>query len=91
MDLFSRQHPLKINYENTSWNNIPLPLKEFLESIVNHITEMDIIDYKRKKKVNERFEKVHNVCDKLKNRTKLLCAESRAQGTFLHEFTKESE
>lgn len=80
-----KNHMLKQSFAKTSWNNIPLPLKELLDKIVQNVVFAEGRECKRKTLVNERFIKVQQTCDKLKERIKLVLQESRAQGVFIHE------
>jgi hypothetical protein len=78
IDAFERDHPLKKIFEKTSWNNIPLPLKDMLQAVINAVAVHEVRDWKRKKLINERFMNVYMNYDKLKERLKLVLAESRA-------------
>lgn len=40
--------------ENTSWNNIPLPLKEMISVLINAHIKIEDTVYKRKRVNNER-------------------------------------
>ena len=48
IDAFERDHPLKKIFEKTSWNNIPLPLKDCLQAVINAIASNEVKDWKRK-------------------------------------------
>jgi hypothetical protein len=52
---------------------------------VNSQAASDAREHKRKQVVNDRLTKIYATCDKLKERCKLVVAESRAQGVYLQE------
>jgi len=55
---YIKKHPLTMVIKDQRWNNIPLPVREMIELIIDALIGQDIHTWERKSLINERFFKM---------------------------------
>ena len=84
-------HVLRTLFNNQSWKNVPLSVKDMLHQMIEKIVRIDQYNEHRKEKINERTIKIHDTVDKLKEKIKHSVAEARSQAVFLADKMHSSE